>query len=311
MEWSRILKCEAGRDLVIDSNGIVRDVEVRGGVGQESERQKRESAAAPFLRSSKQAVREAVRYHSRGVMRARARQVLEEMSESVLQTEAVLVDLGAGFGWHWVDLAREFSSVRFVLVDFAITNLLICRTLMPYHEYPNVLCIHSDISELPVEDFTVDYCWSVQVLQHLPPEKRRTVFHKISRLLKPHGRFYFGWLRSVPLVRSVYALFRKPYHEVGSTIGGMYLQRFDEEIRGELSAEFGHVDLTLSETLFHPDLRWAPSSRIIGALDLWLGRTPVARLLARQVEIWGSPSPHGSAARAGYRPVTSDHACHF
>ncbi len=289
MEWSQILRSRTGRPLEIDGNGIAWNAEFSGSAGQADELKTREQAAAPFLGSSEQALREAVRHHSRGVMRRRARQILEDLAESTQGAEAVMVDLGSGFGWHWVGLAKEFASVKFVLVDFAATNLRICRTLMPFHEYPNVLCLHSDVTAVPLEDHVVDCCWSVQVLQHLPPEKRRIGFQEINRLLNQQGRFYFAWLRSVPLARFAYALFGKPYHQRGFLDERTYLQRFDNEIHKELIAEFGPSRLTYSETLFHPDLRWAPSSRLIGALDLWLGKTRLARLLARQVEFQSGP----------------------
>jgi len=287
MEWSKVLRWRDGRKVEIDPRGIVLALDSPGGNQQGLERQTRESAAAPFLSSTEAAMREVVRHHSKGVMRARARQVIEGLAAATRGSEAVLLDLGSGFGWHWIDLAREFSSLRFVMVDFALANLLVCRTLMPFDHYPNVLCVQADLVDLPLEDEVADYCWSVQVLQHLPQEKRRQGLQEIKRVLKPNGRFYFGWLRSVPLVKFIFRLFGRPYLERGTTQGGVFLQRFDQEVSRELREAFTVISRTYSETLFHPDLHWAPSSPGVSALDLCLAKTPAAPWLARQSEVWG------------------------
>jgi len=288
MEWSRIVRTGSGQPLEIDDNGIARNARFSGALGQADELKTRELAAAPFLGSSQRALREANRHHSWGVMRERARKVLQEIVGSKAPSESVLVDLGSGFGWQWRDLALEYARVQFVLVDFSLTNLLVCRSLMPFREYPNVLCVHADLVDLPLEDATADYCWSVQVLQHLPRDKRYRGYREIKRVLKPGGRLYLAWVRPVPLVRLAYALLRKTYLERGSTANGMFLQRFNEDTWRELCEQFDDVRLTYSETLFHPDLHWAPRSRVAAWLDQCLGRTPLARLLARQAEVWGA-----------------------
>ncbi len=288
LHWSRVLKSRVGREVQIDSSGIARHGWFRGGVSQESELENRERLAAPFVHSRELALQEALRYHSSGVMRGRAQQILRQLTDSANASQRLLVDLGSGFGWHWVDLARAFPSVNFALVDFSMTNLRVCRLLMPFDEYPNVLCLHADITDLPFEDHIADYCWSVQAYQHLPSYKRIEGFQELRRVLKPNSRFYLGWLRSVPVVRCLYALLGKAYHELGYTPGGTYLQRFDRTVSEELNRTFPACRLSYSETLFHPELRFVPSNLMIGAIDLWLGSTLVAPLLARQIEIWGA-----------------------
>lgn len=221
-------------------------------------------------------------------MSRRARQVLAALERREAGRDCLLVDLGAGFGWQWMELAARYRSVRFLLVDFAFSSLQVCRALMPFGTYPNVLCLHADIADLPLADHQTDFCWSVQACQHLPPEKRLHCFEEIGRILKRPGAFYLGWLRAVPAVRLAYALLGKAYHLKGRTAAGTYLQRYDAEVAEELGRVFSSTRLTYSETLFHPDLHWAPSNALIGTMDRWLGATPLAPLLARQAEIWGA-----------------------
>ena len=159
---------------------------------------------------------------------------------------------------------------------------------MPFHEYPNVLCLHADIADLPFENHMVDYCWSVQAHQHLPPDKRRCALKELKRIMKPGARFYLAWLRAAPLVKFVYWLLRKPHYEAAQAGEGTYFQRFDETVSQEIRAEFPSFHQTYSEVLFHPDLLWSPSNPGLAAVDLRLSSSPVAPLLARQVEIWGA-----------------------
>jgi SAM-dependent methyltransferase len=286
--WLSVLAMRPGRKLDIDAEGIARDPAFYGAAAQEPELKVREEVASSFVRSPALAMREALRYHSRVVMGRRAHQVLLELENRGPGQDRLLVDLGAGFGWHWVELAARFRSVQFLLVDFALSSLRVCRALMPFDAYPNVLCLHADIADLPLADRQTDYCWSVQACQHLPPEKRLRCFGEIKRILKGQGGFYLGWLRAVPAIRLVYKLLGKTYHVKGRTAGGTYLQRYDAEVARELEQLFPATSLTYSETLFHPDLLWAPSGSLIGTVDSWLGSTRLAPLLARQAEIWGA-----------------------
>lgn len=212
---------------------------------------------------------------------------MESISRSITERNKLLVDLGCGFGWHWVDMARLYPSVKFLLVDFSISNLLVCRSIMPFKDYPNVLCFHADISSLPVRGGVSDFCWSVQVIQHLPEEKRKAAFEEIKRIQKPGAGFYVAWVRPVPLIRLAYSLLGRKYHVKGVMRDEMFLQRFDDEIEADLKSFFKEYHLQYSETLFYPELKISPRSGLVEYLDMMIGKTFLAKWLARQTEIWG------------------------
>jgi|GEM_PF-2574593 len=288
MRWSEIVMGRAGRVVEIGADGIAREAGFSGIESQDAERRWRDRLASPFLETVEDAVREANRYHSRGVMRRRAREVLDELVRSSADSEPLLLDLGSGFGWQWRELARVFAQVRFILVDFVLTNLLVSRRLLPFADYPNVLCLHADIADLPLRDRLADGCWSVQAFQHLPPERRRSGLEEVKRIVKPGGSCHLTWVRSVPAAKFVHRLFGKSYHEQGLAVSGMHFYRFDERIEAEVRQTFRDVRLTYSETLFHPDLHLAGAGPIAAWLDRQLAASPLASVLARQIEIQGT-----------------------
>ena len=164
----------------IFSNGILRDIRQDFGQGQRAEYEMRESVAKHFIGKPEEALLEATHHHSYCVMRKKAYRAIKFMlSRQERQEDSLLVDLGCGFGWHWVDIAKIFPSIRFLMIDFSMANLLLCRSLMPFKDYPNVLCLHTDIMDIPLNERICDFCWSVQALQHLPPVKRIAVFKEI------------------------------------------------------------------------------------------------------------------------------------
>lgn len=288
MHWSEIIKGRNGRIVEVGPDGIAAERGFHGVESQESERQWRERLASPFLGTAEEAVREANRYHSRGVMQRRAREVLGQLVRSSSNPNPVLADLGSGFGWQWRGLAREFGQVRFVLVDFVMTNLLVSRMLLPFREYPNVLCLHADIADLPLDDHLADGCWSVQAFQHLPPERRLSGLEEVKRILTPGGQCHLTWVRSVPAARFIHRLFGRSYHQQGMAVSGMHFYRFDDRIEAELRDTFRDIRLAYSETLFHPDLHLAGSGTIVSWLDRWLASSRLAPVLARQIEIQGT-----------------------
>ncbi|HUP47636.1 MAG TPA: class I SAM-dependent methyltransferase [Thermoanaerobaculia bacterium] len=283
--WQALF-ADAGR-LHEVADGILADSRCRPAFAQKEEVDLRDAVAEPFFRSPGAAVAEAARHHSRGVMLRRAREQVARVTSRTAAGERIIVDLGCGFGWHWVDLSAENPTIRFVLIDFSMTNLRVCRTLMPVERHSNVLCVQASILDLPLREAVADLAWSVQVMQHMAGPERALALHGMKRLLKPGGAFYVAWLRDVPAVRALYALAAKRYHRRGRTPLGLHLDRFDDSIRDELLAVFPSGRISRSESLFHPELRLRPPAVWIGGLDLALSGSPLGGLLARQAEFSG------------------------
>lgn len=280
-----LFKPDATR-LVVLEEGIVVDRCCEPVAVQLQEYQIRDTAAAPYLNSTDAAIREATRHHSKGVMLTRAAEFLESLPKRSSSVR-VVVDLGCGFGWHWIELAQRFTDVLFVLIDFSLVNLRVCRNLMPPSRWPNVLCLKASVMDVPLQNDVATAVWSVQVLQHLVLNDRSRALAEMERILGSPGSFYLAWVRPVPFVRVVYRLFGRHYHIAGNTSYGLYLDRFDDSTHGELRRVFPSGRVTFSEALFHPEMRIRPRSRWIGDLDRMVSSTPVAPFVSRQAEFSG------------------------
>jgi len=280
IEW-RDYFVDGDARLIWQVDGIVADRRVMAD-GQAAELELRDSVAAPFLADRAAAVREATRHHARGPMLARAEEIA-----SAAGKDGVILDVGCGFGWHWIDLSLARPDLRFILLDFSAVNLRVCRNLMPFSRHPNVLCVQASALDLPLRDDIVSVAWTVQVLQHLHPEQRAMALREIDRVLRSEGEFYVAWLRPVPMMKAVFRLFGKRYHEAGETSYGLYLDRFGPGIEAELREVFSSGHTSLSESLFHPELRLRPRNRWSGRIDAALSTSPLGSLLARQAEFRG------------------------
>jgi SAM-dependent methyltransferase len=263
-----------GDGIVVDRRAVVDT--------QKTELELRDSVAAPFVTSGQAAVREATGHHARGVMLRRAQQMVAAAGRNGL-----VVDVGCGFGWHWMDIAVARPDLRFILIDFSAVNLRVCRNLMPFSEHSNVLCVQASAVDLPLRAGVARLAWTVQVLQHLHPEDREKALAEMERILVYGGSFYVAWLRPVPLMKIVYRVAGKKYHVAGDTPSGLYVDRFDAAIETELRRVFPAGRVTLSESIFHPELRIRPRSRWAGALDAAISSMPLGRLAARQAEFSG------------------------
>ncbi|MDQ7822530.1 MAG: class I SAM-dependent methyltransferase [Candidatus Eremiobacteraeota bacterium] len=288
--WQKLFQKEQDSELSVIgySDGIMkvkRTIETSN--GQELEHAIRDNVAMTFLESDvDNAVDEAKNHHSNFVMKKKVNSIMRMLKHSS-GDESLLIDLGCGFGWHWVEAARENSRFRFLLVDFSLNNLLVARKLMPFDRYPNVLCLQSDILHLPIISHMADFIWSVQVMQHLPQDKRKRTLNEMKRIGKPLCRFYIAWIRSVPLIELIYSILRRKYHKKGILSSGMFFQRYDREVEEEFNNLFS-VKKSYSEGLFHPELRLISKNNLVGIIDDLICSTFLGYLCARQIEIWGT-----------------------
>lgn len=284
---------EQWRDLLIDDTsrlewleeGIVIDRQCAPSA-QDRELEVRDQVAAPFVQSTEAAVKEAARHHMRAAMLRRVAAVMRGLNQ-VPADRRVVVDAGCGFGWHWIDAARAARDTRFLLIDFSAMNLRVCRELLPLRDYPNVLCIQTSATDLPLRDGIATLYWSVQVFQHLRREARKRAFAELKRVLAAGGSYYLAWIRPVPAMRLVYALFGRKYHVRGDTPYGLYLDRFDESVEAEVRNELPGGHVTRSESLFHPELRLRPRATSLAAVDAILSTSPLGKIIARQAEYSG------------------------
>lgn len=203
--------------------------------------------------------------------------------------DAVILDIGGCWGWHWRRLTEQRPDVGVLIVDFVRANLLHAQCVLGSAVGTQVALLHADATALPFSDGTsssgFDYAWSVQVFQHIPDFLRAC--REAHRVLKPGGRLLTYSLHRTPFNRIVYRLLGKHFHLEGMVRNDYYLARASDAHREGIAGVFGgRVIERYTECLFHPDLKVAFTGRVgslLGRLDARIGSSRrLARLIARQ-----------------------------
>lgn len=110
--------------------------------------------------------------------------ILESVGASIAPTDHV-IDIGCGVGRLTRALARRGDRVT--AIDVSAEMLTRARELNAHLD--NVVWAHGDGASLqPIEDASVDGCFSHVVFQHIPdPEITLGYIHEMGRVLRPGG----------------------------------------------------------------------------------------------------------------------------
>ncbi len=249
---------------------------------QEPERRLREEVAAKCPGNY---LREIAMHHSLPVMDHEVDRFLAFMPHN-----ALILDIGGCWGWHWRRLAMTRPDVGVLIADFVRANLTHAQKVLGPLVGTQVELMHADATTLPFSDADVasaafDGVWTVQVFQHIPDFARAC--HEARRVLKRGGRFINYSLHATPLNRTVYWLLDKSFHTEGMVKNQYYLTRANDRQRQIVADIFGgEVTERYTECLFHPDLKFTFTGRLcslIGQFDARLGNVPwLGRRIARQ-----------------------------
>jgi ubiquinone/menaquinone biosynthesis C-methylase UbiE len=209
---------------------------------------------------------------------------------SKLPADALIIDIGGCWGWHWRNLSEKYPDVSVVIMDFVRPNLVHAKNVLGDLVGKQVALLHADATNLPFhlnEMFLgFDGVWTVQTFQHIP-NFSKAVF-EAHRVLIKGGYFANYSLHKTPFNRFVYKCLGKKFHIKGEVEGSYYLERANNTQREIISNFFG-IDNTedrYTECLFHPDLKLGFTGRvksIFGILDIFLSKIPFfGRVFARQ-----------------------------
>lgn len=221
------------------------------------------------------------RHHSLQVMARRAAIFRERFAQNDW-----ILDIGGGSGWYW----RGTRGANVVLVDFSIESLYAARKLLS--DGDRVLLLHVDAGHLPFRPHALAGFWSVQVLQHLPPEIISAVLMELRRVLRSDYQAEIYNLNYALLHRVIYRLAGRRLHRSG-TIGSYLLNRLTarewcealQPLLANTPARL-RVSTSHSELFFHPNCRLL-QRRYPVALETFISeRLPrLAALFARQVQL--------------------------
>jgi ubiquinone/menaquinone biosynthesis C-methylase UbiE len=201
---------------------------------------------------------------------------------SKLPANALILDIGGCWGWHWRNLAEKHPNVSVVIMDFVRPNLVHAKNVLGDLVGKQVALMHADATNLPFhlnEKFRgFDGVWTVQTFQHIP-DFSKAVF-EAHRVLIKGGYFANYSLHKTPFNRFVYKCLGKKFHIKGEVAGSYYLERANNTQRDIIFNFFGEDNLEdrFTECLFHPDLKLGFTGRvnsIFGIFDIWLSKIPV------------------------------------
>lgn len=251
--------------------------------GQEHEKSLRENVATQEHGDYLTAVS---RSHSMPVMDSEVDRFLGRMP-----SDALILDVGGCWGWHWRRLAETRPDVAVLIVDFVRENLVKARHVLEPLVGKQVALVHADATALPFPDAGVSFygfdgVWTVQVFQHIPDFE--SACREAHRVLRRGGLFASYSLNNTPLNRFIYRLLRRNYHADGMVKDRFYLTRANDQQRRTVERIFGgnRVGERYSECLFHPDLRLTFTGRQgsrIGRVDARFSDAPwLGRWIARQ-----------------------------
>ncbi len=170
-----------------------------------------------------------------------------------LPRNAVIVDVGGCWGWHWRKLNLIRSDVKVIIVDFVRANLLHAKTLLGNVINESVFLVHGDATKLELPDESVDCYWSVQALQHVPNYNK--AIDEACRVLKHGAMFHNYSLNNQWPIRKLYDLLGKSYVVKGHVNGSFFVDRASDEQKKYVEKVFENkVIERWSEILYKPEL---------------------------------------------------------
>lgn len=249
---------------------------------QQAERDLRERTASQHYDNYLEAIS---RSHSITVMDFEVDRFLDK-----LPNDAVILDIGGCWGWHWRRLAKTRPDVGVIIIDFVRANLYCAKQLLGKLVGTQVALMHADATALPFCDGNADAIgfdgiWTVQVFQHIPDFT--CACREAHRALKVGGYFFNYSLHATPLNQIIYRLLGKTFHLDGMMHNDFHLTRANDSQKQIVARIFrGEVLDRYTECLFHPDLKLSFTGHLgsyVAKLDSRLGNFPLlGSWIARQ-----------------------------
>jgi ubiquinone/menaquinone biosynthesis C-methylase UbiE len=208
-----------------------------------------------------------------------------ELFVKELRPNAVIIDVGGCWGWHWRDLHKIRPDLSVVIVDMVRENLVRSKFFLRDQINKSVFLVHGDGTKLPFDDDSVDAYWAVQTLQHIPVLE--SALGEARRILKPGAVFVMYNLNNPWAVRLIYKLLGRAWVDEGSVSGMFFLRRSGRKDRSLVRKIFGNVtSQRFTEIIFTPEFNLHGSAFLgswLGKIDAWLSSGFIGwSLIARQ-----------------------------
>ena len=249
-------------------------------LGQQDEMLMRNKLALESLVDNANVLDIVLKHHSYEVMQYELRKFLD-----LIPLGGVLVDVGTGFGWHWIELSKYRTDLVLCLLDFSYASLSLAQQLLQGKCGNQTLFICGDALDLPFADGSVDGYWSVQTLQHLTSWQKS--ISEAHRVLKIGSVFASYSLRHQRCIEWVYGIINKKYVIEGEYFPGINIVRANNEQRVIIEQYFKNmVNVRYTEVFFSPEVLFTRPGRkgsLLGKIDRYVSGTSIlSRVLGRQ-----------------------------
>lgn len=227
------------------------------------------------LQTDSEIMQEIAQHHVVKVMQHNVERFLQGCKQ-----DDVVLDIGIGFGWHWLDVSDEIQVVG---IDFSLTNLKVAKKLLRGRQNVSLIC--ADARALPVKSESIAKIWSVQTFQHFSEELFRIVLQELERVIRREGVIEIIGLNYPLLLRIIYLLCGKRMQKC-SQMKQMKLYRY---LPQELSSFIGVFERTVkssfrySEFFFHPPVK--PSIYPLAFERMFEKFLLLGRFCARQIHL--------------------------
>jgi len=199
-----------------------------------------------------------------------------------LKKNAIILDVGSGWCWHWRILNTLRPDVKVVALDFVRENFMHAEKILGKKNLKQIYFVHEDLDNSKFFKNSFDAIWSCQAFQHMNNINKK--FRIVYDLLKKDGYFYnfnlnysvFIFLRNffknnkIKKIKKLYLLNRDINFQI-KTLNKIFKKK---------------TSLEYNEILFHPELKlfFGKKNSFLSKIDSKLsGFSLLKSYFARQV----------------------------
>jgi len=206
-----------------------------------------------------------------------------------LPRNAVILDIGGGWGWHWRNIHLLRKDITVIIVDFIYENFFHAKNILRDLINKHIFLVHGDATKLDFCDKLFDAVWTVQTFQHIPNYEK--VINEAYRVTVDGGIFKNYSLNYLKIISAIFKLFDKKYINNEYIKNGFFLARASDEQKSIIERIYqNECVVEYSEILFKPELKltfMGKETSLIGLLDSKLtGQNKFLSLFARQASFF-------------------------
>ena len=196
---------------------------------------------------------------------------------------AIILDVGAGWCWHWRILNKLRPDIKIIALDFIKENFDHAKKILGKKNLKQIFFVHADFDNSNFPKNSFDTIWSCQAFQHMNNiNKKFRIAHKILR--------EDGYLYNFNLNYSVFIFLRNLFkNKKNKKIKKFYLLNRDIKFQIKILNKIfkKKVFLKYNEILFHPELYFyfGKKDSLISKLDSRLSGFSAFKYFARQILI--------------------------